>query len=86
MIWLCDDNQCHAAAKKVYAMANGTLDAYELGAVLEAGSVAGGYLDKINKTDLALLSRDEWLEFLRRIVVGYEHALRRMIIDNEPPF
>ena len=27
MIWLCDDNGCHAAAKKVYAMPKEMLDA-----------------------------------------------------------
>jgi Family of unknown function (DUF6511) len=86
MIWLCDDNRCHAAARKVYGMSNGTLDAYELGAALEAGSDAGAYLDEVGQTDMASLTRDQWLEFLRRIVTGYEHALRRMILDNEPPF
>jgi hypothetical protein len=27
VIWLCDDNGCHAAAKKVYAMSKEMLDA-----------------------------------------------------------
>ena len=31
------------------------LDAHELGAMLEAGVIAGGYLDEIGKTDLANL-------------------------------
>jgi hypothetical protein len=86
MIWLCDSNECHAAAKRVYSMADGTLDAYERAAVLEASSAAGAYLEELGQTNLGQLSRDEWLEFLRRIVVGYEHALRRMILANEPPF
>jgi hypothetical protein len=35
-------------------------DEYELGAVFAAGRSAGGYLDEIGKTDLALLSAEEW--------------------------
>ena len=36
MIWLCDDNGCHAAAKKVHAMPKEMLDAYEIGSALAA--------------------------------------------------
>jgi hypothetical protein len=86
IIWLCDDNSCHAAAQKVYGIAQGALDAYEAGAALEAGANAGSYLDEIGKNDLVSLTAEEWHEFLRRVVVGFEHALRRMILQNEPPF
>jgi len=34
IIWLCEDSSCHAAARKVYGIAQGALDAYELGAAL----------------------------------------------------
>jgi hypothetical protein len=86
VIWLCDDNACHALARRIYTMPAATLDAFEIGAVLEAGSNAGGYLEEIGKTDLAALDANEWREFLRRIVVGYEQALRRKILANEAPF
>jgi hypothetical protein len=86
VIWLCDDNGCHAAAKKVYAMPNEMLDAYETGSALEAGADAGGYLEGIGKTDIATLDAGEWREFLRRLLVGYELALRRKILNNESPF
>jgi len=86
VIWLCDHNGCHAAAKKVYAMPKEMLDAYEIGAALEAGAEAGGYLEEIGKTDLATLDAGEWREFLRRLFVGYELVLRRKILNNEPPF
>jgi hypothetical protein len=86
VIWLCDNNDCHAAAKKVYAMPQPTLDAYEIGAVLEAGAVAGDYLEEIGRTDLATLTPDQWREFLRRIVVGFEQTMRRKILNNEAPF
>ena len=86
VIWLCDDSDCHALARRIYTMPAATLDAFEIGAVLEAGSNAGGYLEEIGKTDLAALDANEWREFLRRIVVGYEQALRRKILANEAPF
>jgi hypothetical protein len=86
VIWLCDDNGCHAAAKKVYAMPIAVLDAYEIGAALAAGAEAASYLEGIGKTDLARLSRDEWCEFLRLFLVGYERAMRRKILNGEAPF
>jgi hypothetical protein len=85
-IWLCDHNGCHAASKKVYAMPNEILDAYEIGAALEAGAEAGGYLDEIGKFDLRTLDAGEWREFLRRVLVGFEHVMRRKILNNEAPF
>jgi hypothetical protein len=86
IVWLCDDHDCHGAAKGVYKMPTSTLDAYEIGAALEAGALAGGYLDEIGKSDLAALDRDQWREFLRRLLVGFEHAMRRKILENEAPF
>jgi hypothetical protein len=86
VIWLCDSNECHAAAKRIYKMPSDWLDAFELGAVLEAGTQAGAYLDEIGKTDMAVLTPDEWRSFLRHIVTGYERALRRKILDGEAPF
>ena len=67
-------------------MPSSLLDAYEIGSALEAGKLAGAYLDEIGKTDLAALSGDEWREFLRRIIVGFEQAMRRKILENEVPF
>jgi hypothetical protein len=86
IVWLCDNNGCHAAAKKVYAMPDQRLEDYERGAVLEAGNEAGAYLDEIGNTDLATLRPEQWREFLRRIVVGFEQSMRRKILNNDPPF
>src|SRR5262249_53450284 len=86
IIWLCDDTGCHRAARQVYAMPSPVLDGYEIGAVLEAGDLAGAYLDEIGKSDLAVLTAGEWREFLSRLLVGYERALRRKILNNEAPF
>jgi hypothetical protein len=86
VIWLCDDNGCHKAAKGLFKMPANILDAYEIGSALEAGRLAGAYLDEIGKTDIAMLSGDEWREFSRRIVVGFEQAMRRKILETEAPF
>ena len=86
IVWLCDDNNCHAAAKRIYAMPLQILDACEIGAALEAGAIAGGYLEEIGTTDLAALSPEQWREFLRRIVVSFEQSMRRKILENEAPF
>jgi hypothetical protein len=83
---LCNDDGCIAAAKKVYVMPEEMLDAYEIGSALEVGANAGTYLEEIGKTDLKLLDDGEWREFLRRLYVGFEHAMRRKILNNEPPF
>jgi hypothetical protein len=84
-IWLCGSEYCHRAAKEFYAMSAQQFDEYELGALLEAGRNAGGYLDEIGKTDLAHLSGEEWREFLFRLLTGYEQVLRRKLLNDEPP-
>jgi hypothetical protein len=86
IVWLCDDNDCHAAAKHVYKMTKQILDDYEIGAALEAGRGAGAFLEELGTTDLAKLTAGQWREFLRRIVVGYEHAIRDKILNHELPF
>jgi hypothetical protein len=86
VIWLCDDNGCHAAAQRIYAMPDSTLDAYEIGAALEAAAGAGAYLEEIGQTDLAKLRVDQWREFLQRLYTGFEQVMRRKILNDEPPF
>jgi hypothetical protein len=86
VLWLCDNSICHKAAKGLFKMPSAILDAFEIGSALESGTEAGKYLDEINKTDLATLSGDEWREFLRRIIVGFEQIMRRKILENEAPF
>jgi hypothetical protein len=86
VIWLCDDSGCHAAGRKVFRMPPATLDAYEIGAALEAGTEAGTYLEEVGTTDLAQLSPDQWREFLHRLFVGFEQIMRRKILSGEAPF
>jgi hypothetical protein len=35
---------------------------------------AGQYLDALGKTDLATLTRDEWMGFLRTVIIAYQEA------------
>lgn len=67
-------------------MPQAELDAYELGATREAGNQAGAFLDEIGKTDLATLDSDEWSEFLRRIITGFEATIRKRILNGDPAF
>ena len=84
IIWLCDDEYCHAGAATVYGMPKDMLDALELGAMLEGGAIAGEYLEELGTTDIAVLKPAEWREFLRRLLTGYERILRRKILNDEP--
>lgn len=86
IVWLCDARDCHAAAKEIYAMPQRDLDALEFAAAQEAGEAAGGYLEKLGTTDLARLNQDQWFEFLRLIVTGFEETMRRRILKNDVPF
>ena len=53
---------------------------------LKAGGQTGGaYLDSIGKYDLAVLSGEEWAEFLRRVLEGYAEHMRELARDW-PPF
>lgn len=35
---------------------------------------AGKYLEGLGKTDLAAMTRDEWLGFLRAVIIAYQNA------------
>lgn len=62
------------------------LDAYEEAAALEAGAEAAGFLEECQTADLAQLCDEEWREFLRRFVTGFEKTLHRKILEGEAPF
>jgi hypothetical protein len=62
------------------------LDAFEADAALEAGEQAGAFLEDCGTTDLAQLTPEQWQEFLRRLLTGFEQALRRRILTGESPF
>lgn len=86
LIWLCDDKDCHAVSGKVYRMPQAQLDAYEIGATRAGLESGGAFLDEIGITDLAALDGDQFLEFGRRIITGFEATMRKRILDGSPPF
>lgn len=43
----------------------------EIDAIIATSDVAGEHLDKLGKTDLATMSRDEWLGFIEVVVMAY---------------
>src|ERR1700760_2899223 len=78
--WLCGDAGCIAASRKVYDMPMKLLDAYEEKARQEAPDAAGAYLAEIGQSDVGKLTLAQWQEFGRRLIVGYEQSLRRILL------
>ena len=50
----------------------------EVTAIEYAGDTSGEYLDSIGKTDLASLSRDEYMTFVECIVTNFVDKLREL--------
>ena len=43
---------------------------------IEAASDAGGaFLDRLGKSDLATMSRDEWMGFVEKVALGFADAM-----------
>jgi hypothetical protein len=51
----------------------------EQNALMAAGDRGGAYLDRIGKTDLATLDRDQWTKFLQEIVEGFGSDLEKRL-------
>lgn len=83
VLWLCGDPGCCAGATSLRSI---DLDDVETMALMEAGEAAGEWLDSIGTTDLTKLSQAQWLEFLARVIGGFEHAMRRIVADHVAPF
>ena len=75
--WIC--NTCLKATKGKLLMAKIQWDKYEARALETAGYKAGEYLDSIGKTNLATLSIDEWLAFLRCVIDSFGDAMRDQV-------
>jgi hypothetical protein len=50
----------------------------ESAAILHGGDMAGEYLDSLGRSDLALLSVEEWQTLIEVIVTGYCDHLRSL--------
>ncbi len=51
-------------------------------AVYHGGQCGGRYLDRIGKTDLAILSKEEWWRFLQVIFSEYGAELDKVTADK----
>lgn len=67
----------------------------EIAAMVHGGRMGGEYLDSIAKTDLAMLTPEEWRIFVEAVITGYCDHMRalatrdRALLDgitNEVPF
>lgn len=80
--WLCDNLECISLGSTIYKMSIKALSQQEAISLAEAGDAAGEYLQSINKTDLAELDREEWLTFLKTVMVSYEQNMRTRLLNN----
>jgi len=86
ILWTCDDPDCWSVSRSVYEMPKSSLDEFEKAARDDAGALAGQYLDRIGKSDLGALTKEEWQTFLHQVLVGFEDSLRRRFLENAAPF
>lgn len=80
--WVCAD--CVAIGKELRMVRN--LNPYEMTARRDAGDKAGEYLDGIGKTDLADMTEEEWLTFLKTVIGEFGESLRRQVAELRAPF
>ena len=80
--WACSP-ECSKMSAKARFMDH-DLDRYEELALLAGGQEAGAYLEQIGKTDLALLTPEEWESFLRLVLIGYADRMREQIGSYQP--
>ena len=74
--WVCEEASCLSLLGKVAAMPARELNSYEAFALSDAGDDAGEYLQRLGKTDLGDLSREEWLRFLAIVLTSYGDHMR----------
>jgi len=61
------------------------LDQHEAAAIAAASPAAGEYLESVGKTDLAALTRAEWLTLLEVVVTAYQDELARRLDGGRHP-
>lgn len=74
-LWLCS-RACQDIAVRNRGMVNPT--EHEVAAMQAAGEQAGEYLESIAKTDLAVMSDDEFMTMIEVIVTGFTDKLREL--------
>lgn len=86
VFWCCNNPDCLAASRELFPLSMERLNAYENRAAMEAGDAAGAYLDELDVTDLAALAPEQYHEFIKRVIFGFEKSLRRIVRNREAPF
>lgn len=59
-----------------------TFDIYETESLQAGGVVACQYLDSIGQTDLAELTKEQWLLFFTKFSSGYEDKMRKVFMGE----
>ena len=59
---------------------------FERQAVEAASDAAGEYLERVGKTDLAIMSRDEWQELLKGVFLSTTGTIQRLSDEAAVPF
>lgn len=77
--WQCTDCLEAGVAAKAYTMTDKQYDEFETKALETSGQAGGEYLDAIGKTDLATLTREEWMCFLGVVQSSYGITLRALL-------
>jgi hypothetical protein len=85
VLWGCEHCTGHML-KKVFHMTPSELSFFERQSLLDAGSVAGGYLESIGKFSLDQLSPEEWETFLQTILTSYGDEMRKRVLNLDAPF
>ena len=60
-------------------------DEHEIAAIEAASPMAGDYLERIGKTDLAVLTEAEWMTLLEVVVTAYQDELARRLAEGRHP-
>lgn len=80
--WICED--CIPHISEIRLVRN--FDPYENRARADAGEKAGELLDAWGKTDLADLTTEQWLTFLKTVISEFGESLRRQVAEMRAPF
>lgn len=80
--WVCAE--CVPIIRELRAVTK--FDPYELIARADAGEKAGEMLDAIGKSDLADMTKEEWLTFLGTVIDEFGKSIRRQVAEQSAPF
>ncbi|GJD31454.1 hypothetical protein PMNALOAF_2713 [Methylobacterium adhaesivum] len=84
--WLCDEPDCLTLGKTVFHMPRKHLSQYEAFSLHEAGQEAGAYLESIDKFNLADLTEEEWIHFLKIVLNAFGENMRSRLLSHAAPF